>query len=162
MTIHHSLVLSSILDNACAFAKFTNLKVNLPSHEEQKAAAKRAKAHRSVTEWMVGLADEPATVTRHNSWCSSCFARRDHQKVKLPTGQLPSYLCCSCGTPTLSTGSHRPRSPTGPCGVASPLPSGLSAITPPSPKAVGGLTSAVCNQISNLGLLRAVADDCNA
>ena len=49
---------------------------------------------------MVALADEPATVTRQG-WCSSCFAYGKHQKVKLPTGQLPAYLCCSCGTPTL-------------------------------------------------------------
>lgn len=103
-TIHGTSPLQTyraIVDNAWAFAKFTYLKVNLPSHEEQRAAAKNAKAHRSVTEWMVGLADEPATVIRHDSWCSSCFAKGDHQKVKLPTGQLPAYLCCSCGTPTL-------------------------------------------------------------
>jgi pimeloyl-ACP methyl ester carboxylesterase len=90
----------AIVDNAWAFAKFTYLKVHLPSHEEQKVAAKNAKAHRSVTEWMVGLADEPATVTRQG-WCSSCFSHGKHQKVKLPTAQLPAYLCCSCGTPTL-------------------------------------------------------------
>ncbi|MFT6392719.1 MAG: hypothetical protein ACJA14_002246, partial [Ilumatobacter sp.] len=54
----------AIVDNAWAFAKFAYLTVHLPSHEEQKAAAKSAKAHRNLTEWMVGLADEPATVTR--------------------------------------------------------------------------------------------------
>jgi hypothetical protein len=91
----------AIVDNAWAFAKYTYLKVNLPSHEEQQLAAKNAKAHKSVTEWMVALADEPATVTRHDSWCSSCFTNGDHQKVKVPIGQLPAYLCRSCGTPTL-------------------------------------------------------------
>ena len=90
----------AIVDNAWAFAKYTYLKVHLPSEDEQKFAAKSAEAHRSVTEWMVGLADEPATVTRQG-WCSSCFALGKHQKVKLSTGQLPAYLCCSCGTPTL-------------------------------------------------------------
>jgi hypothetical protein len=90
----------AIVDNAWAFAKFAYLTVHLPSHEEQKAAAKSAKAHRNLTEWMVGLADEPATVTRQG-WCSSCFAHGQHQKVKLATGQVPAYLCCSCGTPTL-------------------------------------------------------------
>lgn len=90
----------AIVDNAWAFAKFTFLKVHLPSREEQKVAAKSARAHLGVTEWMVELADEPATVTRAG-WCSSCFTRGKHQKVKLPTWQLPAYLCCACGTPTL-------------------------------------------------------------
>ena len=91
----------AIVDNAWAFAKYTYLKVNLPSEDEQKVAAKNAKAHRSVTEWMVGLADEPSPSIRHDSWCSSCFTQGDHQKVKLPAGQLPAYLCRNCGTPTL-------------------------------------------------------------
>ena len=90
----------AIVDNAWAFAKYTFLTVNLPSQDEQKEAAKVAKEHREVTEWMVSLADEPATVIR-TGWCSSCFTHGEHQKVKLPTGQVPAYLCCSCGTPTL-------------------------------------------------------------
>ena len=40
----------ALIDNAWAHARFTKLKVQLPSEDEQKAASKRAEAHRDVAE----------------------------------------------------------------------------------------------------------------
>ena len=90
----------ALVHNAWAFAKFTYLKVNLPSQEEQEGAEKRAKAHRDVAEWITDLADGPRRTARQG-WCSACFAEVEHQKVKRPVGQLPAYLCSNCGSPTL-------------------------------------------------------------
>jgi hypothetical protein len=45
----------AFIHNAWAFAKFTYLKVNLPSEEEQEGAEKRAKSHHKVAEWITDL-----------------------------------------------------------------------------------------------------------
>ncbi len=96
----------ALVHNAWAFAKFTYLKVNLPSQEEQKNAEKRAKAHHKVAAWIADLAADPAGA-RKQGWCSSCFADTEHQKVKRPVGQLPVYLCMNCGSPTLPCAGPR-------------------------------------------------------
>lgn len=90
----------ALVNNAWAYSKFTYLKVNLPSLEEQKRAEKRATSHRELAEWITELADDVASSTEWG-WCSACFAYADHQKVKRPVGQLPAYLCSNCGSPTL-------------------------------------------------------------
>jgi pimeloyl-ACP methyl ester carboxylesterase len=89
----------AIVDNAWAFAEFTFQSVNLETAEEQQAAAKRAAAHREMAEWIVALADDPASVAR-SGWCSGCFAHTTHSQVKKAVGRLPTYLCEGCGTPT--------------------------------------------------------------
>jgi Protein of unknown function (DUF726) len=96
----------ALVHNAWAFAKFTYLKVNLPSQEEQKNAEKRARAHQKVAEWITELADDLAGA-RKQGWCSSCFADTEHLKVKRPVGQLPAYLCMNCGSPTLPCAGPR-------------------------------------------------------
>ena len=90
----------ALIDNAWAFAKFTYLKVNLPSREEQKYAEKSAKAFHDEAAWIAELAANPEEVWK-KGWCSSCFAKAMHQKVERPVGQLPAYLCGKCGSPTL-------------------------------------------------------------
>lgn len=54
----------ALVHNAWAFAKFTHLKVSLPSQAEQKAAEKRAKAHREVAEWITELAGDLGRTTK--------------------------------------------------------------------------------------------------
>lgn len=96
----------ALVNNAWAFAKFTYLKVHLPSQEEQKNADKRAKAHQKVAEWITALTDDLAGATKFG-WCSDCFAEADHQKVTRRVGQLPAYLCSKCGSPTLPCADPR-------------------------------------------------------
>lgn len=90
----------ALVDNAWAHAKFTRLKVQLPSEEQQKAAAKRAEAHRDMAEWIAELTDDLTSETEH-AWCSDCFALADHVKTDRPFNQVPAYLCSNCGSPTL-------------------------------------------------------------
>lgn len=90
----------ALVHNAWAFAKFTYLKVNLPSEKEQKGAEKRASAHQEIAEWIADLADDLGRTTR-GGWCSACFTDAEHRKVKDPAGPLPAYLCRNCGSPTL-------------------------------------------------------------
>jgi hypothetical protein len=96
----------ALVHNAWAFAKFTYLKVNLPSAEEQKGAENRAKAHREMAEWITDLADDLGTTTT-KGWCSGCFTKASHRKVKDPAGPFPAYLCSKCGSPTLSCADPR-------------------------------------------------------
>ncbi len=90
----------ALVDNAWAFAKFTYLKVNLPSQAEQDSAAKRAQTHQEVAEWIADLADDLST-EMVRAWCSGCFTLVEHQKANMPMGQLPAYVCTECGSPTL-------------------------------------------------------------
>jgi pimeloyl-ACP methyl ester carboxylesterase len=96
----------ALVHNAWAFAKFTYLKVSLPSEEEQEGAEKRAKSHHKVAVWVTDLCDDLAGVTK-KGWCSSCFTDVEHERVKLPVGQLPAYLCKNCGSPTLTCADPR-------------------------------------------------------
>ena len=91
----------TLVNNAWAFAKFTYQSVTLRGQEEQKNAAKQAKAYREIVEWIADLADDVELGTEEG-WCSSCFKKTKHRKGKRPTGQLPAYLCKYCGSPTLS------------------------------------------------------------
>lgn len=90
----------ALVANAWAYAKFTHLKVSLPTQHEQKSAEKSANAHRETTEWITDLVDDLASATKFG-WCSACFTQANHQKAKRPVGQLPAYLCTNCGSPTL-------------------------------------------------------------
>lgn len=96
----------ALVHNAWAYAKFTYLKVNLPTQDEQDSAAKRAAAHRKVAAWIVQLADSPTGTTK-TAWCSSCFAKAEHQKVERRVGRVPVYLCVNCGSPTLPCAGPR-------------------------------------------------------
>lgn len=90
----------ALVTNAWAFTTFSHLRASLPTQEEQKNAAKRAKAHQEVVEWLADLADD-VEIGTERGWCSSCFKKTDHKKGKRPFGQVPAYLCSSCGSPTL-------------------------------------------------------------
>jgi len=90
----------ALVNNAWAFAKFTHLKVSLPTREEQRNAEKRANAHQEVVEWLADLADD-LEIAAEEAWCSGCFHYSTHRKGKRPVGQVPAYLCANCGTPTL-------------------------------------------------------------
>lgn len=91
----------ALVDNAWACAKFMSLAVSLPTDEEQKIARKRADSHKGIVAWIADLADDDVVATK-TAWCSSCFAHVEHEKLKRPAGQVPAYLCTSCGSPTLS------------------------------------------------------------
>ncbi|EGD44069.1 hypothetical protein NBCG_01657 [Nocardioidaceae bacterium Broad-1] len=94
----------ALVTNAWAYARFTFDAVNLPNEEEQKAATKRAEAHRAEAAWIAELADDLAddlASERRHGWCSACFAPHHHRKVNRPTGQPPAYLCVGCGSPTV-------------------------------------------------------------
>lgn len=90
----------ALVDNAWAFAKFTHLKVSLPSPEEQKRAEQLADAHHATAEWLADLADDVTHETA-SGWCSGCFAAAEHRKVRMPAGRLPAYVCSNCGSGTL-------------------------------------------------------------
>jgi Protein of unknown function (DUF726) len=96
----------ALVHNAWAFAKFTYLKVNLPSADEQKGAEKRSKAHREMAEWITDLADDLGRTTT-GGWCSGCFTDKNHRKVRDPAGPFPAYLCTNCGSPTLPCADPR-------------------------------------------------------
>lgn len=90
----------ALVDNAWSCALFTRLRAVLPTPDEQEAANKRARAHRRVVEALVSLSADVTSTTKEE-WCSGCFTKSTHRKVRVSVGQLPAYLCSYCGTPTL-------------------------------------------------------------
>ena len=96
----------ALVSNAWSYAKFMNDSVRLSTTTEQKYAGKRAAAHRREAQWIAGLVDHQTNVML-SGWCSACYVQTDHQKVDLPVGRAPAYLCGDCGSPTLPCAAPR-------------------------------------------------------
>ncbi|NEB06843.1 hypothetical protein, partial [Streptomyces sp. SID13726] len=71
------------------------------AEENKKSAQKRADAYAKVAQWIADVADDVSPYEPKDGWCSSCFARTEHRKSNRPAGQLPVFVCESCGSPTL-------------------------------------------------------------
>ncbi|UTT58950.1 DUF726 domain-containing protein [Cellulosimicrobium cellulans] len=71
------------------------------AEENKKSAQKRADAYAKVAQWIADVADDVSPYEPKDGWCSSCFAKTEHRKSNRPAGQLPVYVCQSCGSPTL-------------------------------------------------------------
>lgn len=69
--------------------------------ELRKVARKRADAYARAAEWIADVADDVSQLDVEHGWCSACFCLTDHRKSNRPVGQIPVYVCCGCGTPTL-------------------------------------------------------------
>ena len=65
------------------------------------AAAKAAENYRKSAQWIADVADDVSPYQPRDAWCSSCFDKANHHKSNRPAGQLPVYVCSSCGSPTL-------------------------------------------------------------
>jgi pimeloyl-ACP methyl ester carboxylesterase len=90
-----------LVDHAWAYALSRFQAVNLPDHEQQQNAEKRAEEARKVSVWVADLADNLGDEEKFG-WCSACIKQRVHRKVKQTIGNFPAYLCSGCGTPTWS------------------------------------------------------------
>lgn len=93
----------ALIGNAWAYALQTALRVSLPIEEEQKVAAKMAKAHQGITVWIAEYIED-LTEELRTGWCSSCITHSEHRRVKRPIGVLPTWLCVTCGSPTVPCG----------------------------------------------------------
>ncbi len=69
--------------------------------ENKKTAQKRADAYAKVAQWIADVADDVSPYQPKLGWCSSCFTKTEHRKSNRPNGQMPVYVCQSCGAPTL-------------------------------------------------------------
>jgi len=91
----------ALVSNAWAFALCTAKKVLLSTEEEQNKEARTAKVHHGTTIWIAEYIDQ-LTGASIVGWCSSCICHSEHFKVKRPVGVLPTWLCDSCGSPTVA------------------------------------------------------------
>ncbi len=71
------------------------------AEENKRTAQKRADAYRKVAQWIADVADDVSPYQPKLGWCSSCFTKTEHRKSNRPNGQMPVYVCQSCGAPTL-------------------------------------------------------------
>ncbi len=71
------------------------------AEENKKTAQKRADAYAKVAQWIADVADDVSPYQPKLGWCSSCFTKTEHRKSNRPNGQMPVYVCQSCGAPTL-------------------------------------------------------------
>ncbi|ARK04288.1 hypothetical protein B8281_05565 [Cellulosimicrobium sp. TH-20] len=67
----------------------------------KRTAQKRADAYAKVAQWIADVADDVSPYQPKSGWCSSCFTKTEHRKSNRPNGQMPVYVCQSCGAPTL-------------------------------------------------------------
>lgn len=91
----------ALVNNAWAYALLTFKKVNLPTEPEQDAAARLAKHHRKVTEWIAGFASDLGDDAKQ-AWCSACFSLTQHCRTMKSLDVLPVFVCQGCGSPTVT------------------------------------------------------------
>lgn len=94
----------SLVTNAWAFALARYAAVTLPDEDLQKAADKRAQAFKKVAAWIAEVAEDLTDEEKYG-WCSSCFGKHAHRKASRSLGQLSTYVCGGCGSPTASCAS---------------------------------------------------------
>ncbi|MEJ9078904.1 DUF726 domain-containing protein [Gordonia malaquae] len=73
----------------------------LKSPERKASHQKQAKEFAKTVTRIAPLADSLGDEIK-NAWCSGCFVLADHRIVNRSGMSVPTYLCQSCGTPTLS------------------------------------------------------------
>ncbi|WP_143447892.1 DUF726 domain-containing protein [Kineosporia sp. R_H_3] len=95
--------------NVALMALALGFAANEMAYRRSRAAEKRA-SHRAAADAarkdLLGLADMVVrlgdrTVT---AWCSGCFEKTSHQHVRGAERPFRTYLCCTCGTPTVNCG----------------------------------------------------------
>jgi hypothetical protein len=101
--VHGDLELTSnaaLVTNAWAYAKHEAYRRRLRSAEKKKSHEKQAKEHKWAAAVIADMVAEVGEDTRHG-WCSACFSLAEHRVVKAFRGPTKSYLCGSCGAPTI-------------------------------------------------------------
>lgn len=90
----------ALIHNAWAYAKNEKLFRRFKDEKKKQSYRKLADAHADVAAEIAKLVDGLGGDTRPG-WCSACYARTTHRKVKTGRLSLPAYLCETCGGPTL-------------------------------------------------------------
>lgn len=98
----------SLVTNLWAYAKHEKLRRKTRSQSGKKHFAQQAAEFLNVAEELADLASRPSRKSV-KAWCSSCFSNAQHNDVDGPPGNLPAWLCQSCGAATL--GCAAPRCP---------------------------------------------------
>ncbi|KQY51565.1 hypothetical protein ASD30_19535 [Nocardioides sp. Root140] len=76
----------------------------LRSEEKRKSHRKAAKDHSRIAESVAELAVTQTGKTS-TAWCSGCFMKTDHRRVK--GTRITTYLCDNCGAPTIPCAAPR-------------------------------------------------------
>lgn len=98
---------ANILANATLLALVLSFAENEFAHRRTRSAEKK-KSHRkaadSSREGAISLADLVARLgdRRISAWCSGCFEQTEHVQVVGTAATRRSYLCSSCGVPTVT------------------------------------------------------------
>ena len=90
----------ALVENAWAFTLHKEFGRLAPTPEEQKSHRKQAEVHKEVVENIAPLLDSLGDEVL-SDWCSGCFTYSDHVKVEQEGLKLPTYICETCGTPTI-------------------------------------------------------------
>lgn len=86
--------------NAWAYAKNEKQFRRFKLEEKKKSHRKLADSHAVTAAKIAALVDFVGP-TGVDGWCSGCFTLSTHCKVVGFGGIVPTYLCSTCGTPTL-------------------------------------------------------------
>ncbi|MDV8001407.1 DUF726 domain-containing protein [Rhodococcus sp. IEGM 1408] len=89
----------AIVHNAWAFGGFHRQMDESADDEVRTALQKKASAHAKVAERLAVLTDELGETTIEG-WCSNCYEKSVHRKVKSSSFRTETYLCQACGSAT--------------------------------------------------------------
>lgn len=91
----------ALVTNLAAFGRHELLTRRARSEEKKSSHSKQAEHHRKRTIAIAGMVldVEEQEKAAWEGWCSGCFARALHHKVR--GRRTATYLCSECGAPTL-------------------------------------------------------------
>ncbi|MBS2936580.1 DUF726 domain-containing protein [Nocardioides sp. J2M5] len=92
---------AALVTNAWAYAKHEAFRRRLRSEERRKSHQEQAGAHQWAAAVIADMVTELGGETRLG-WCSACFTQAEHRAVKAFRGPARTYLCGSCGAPTIA------------------------------------------------------------
>lgn len=87
--------------NAWAYAKNEKMFRRIKAEEKKRSHRRLADSHAVTAAKIAALVDFVTSEGVPDRWCSGCFTRSTHHEVVGSGGIVPTYLCSTCGTPTL-------------------------------------------------------------
>ncbi|MCX5042430.1 TMCO4 family protein [Aldersonia sp. NBC_00410] len=96
----------ALVHNTWAYAKHEKQARKYLLKEKKASHQKQAEVHAKAAKGVASLIDCLVTGSREG-WCSGCYTFTDHQKVDQGAVSVATYMCTTCGSPTLKCAAPR-------------------------------------------------------
>jgi hypothetical protein len=92
---------AALVTNLAAYGRHELLARRARAKERKASHSKQGDRHRLETLAIAAMEMDVKAGAEWVGWCSGCFARSSHRKVRARGKRTPGYLCSACGSPTV-------------------------------------------------------------